>query len=321
MDALTAYTLEHRLFVLVLASYLALIIGGPRWLHHVTLYDVPAKLWRGFVSGAERRMNRAQRTKQARRFRGRLVFALLVGITLALAGVIVMMSMTTSWGWYAELVVLAYLLPIRAACLPLQELRGALAKKELRRSEDIAATLPTLNDLPADKHTAIRASIGYLAECLPRYVIVPSLYYLLLGLPGLMLCRLLTLIGDLFPIQQHRAFTGFAYKLTKFLFMIPVQLATFLMWVALMFVPKASPSNALKAFQHQVAGALPVKLTAYGMDYTLGGVGVHDSIGHHSAWIGEGRAKLELQDLNRCLVWYLYSAALWLLVITALVAI
>ncbi len=321
MEALAQYTFEHRLFILMLASYLALLIGGPRWLHHMVLYDMPARLWRAFISGAEQKLNRDNRTKTVRRFRGRLLFLLLFAVTLAVSIALVLAMVTTSWGWYVELAVVAYLLPLRASMLTPLDLKRALIAKDKEKIRTLAGQLPTLSDDPTDGHTAIRAAIGYSAESLPRYVIVPSLYYLVLGLPGLLLCRLLTMLADMFPIQHYRAFVGMPYLIGKLLFTIPIHLASLLMWCALLFVPHARVNGGLKAFQHQRAGAVPVKLAAYGLGYALGGAYVHDSMGHYGAWVNEdGKARLETKDLTRTLLWYAYSAAIWVLVITALAA-
>ncbi len=320
----TWYNLEDRLFLLVLAGYLALLTGGPRWLHTLLLYDLPARGWRRIVIGLEGRLNRQHRPVRDRRMRGRLVVLVLTGIALLVAACISLATALTGWGWYVELAALTYLLPLRVAALPALDIHRAIRHKRLQEVETLLQPHTDADLEVADGHMQLRLTVAYVARCFPRYIIAPACWYLLLGLPGLMLCRLFSLLVDLWPMShmRYRAFASVAHFWDRLVQAVPVRLALLMQWPALLFVPKARLSGGTQALSRKpgeppvTTRTLPLRLVAYGLGLSLGGSYIADGRKRPEPWIGDGRARLENTDLSRALIWYACCVGLWLVFIT-----
>ncbi len=323
MDAFTSYDFDFRITLLLLAHIIALIIGGPRWLHHIILYDLPARLWKRFLSALEQKLNRVGRTTRAKSVRGRIVFYFAATLCFVLGFAIMSLSVMTEWGWGVELIILAYLLPARASLLVLLELKEGIAQKDAKKTYACANTLPTVVTEQKDIYGALRGAISYAAECIPRYVIVPALLYMLTGIIGVLIYRLMSIWSDMFSQSQHISYSKTAHLWTRIVSFIPYHLACIISWLALAFVPKASVPNAAQAFSGSLKGALAVKLAAYGFGLTLGGVGLKDSYGHNKTWVGsraDGRAKVTVNDLSRAIVWNAYSLAVWMVALMVIAA-
>jgi cobalamin biosynthesis protein CobD/CbiB len=324
MDAWTHYNFDYRITLLLLAHCAALILGGPRWLHPIILYDAPARGVRAFLSALEVKLNRPERSSQVRKLRGRMVLWFGISVSAVCGLCLMYLSAVTQWGWAIEMLLLAYIMPIRAAHAPVTALKEAIAQKNLQAVYAIASGLPTCTTSPKDVYGALRAAMMYSAELIPRYVIIPALFYLLAGLAGALIYRLLTLWIDRFTHSHQLSYSASALLWSRMLSAIPYQLAAIVQWLALAFVPKASAPRAASAFAVNNKGALGCKLSAYGLHLTLGGAGLKDSYGHYGMWIGykdAGKARVSVNDLSRALVWNGYTIALWMLIIMVIAAI
>ncbi len=316
---------EYRLLLLVASSLGAIMIGLLYPLHRMLGYHLPAQMVRGAVSFAEKRLNRQHRSVADRRSRGRLIVMVFTALSLVISGAVWWASVWMPWGWYLELASLIYLLPYTTCLSPILIARKALQRKDYsamaRALQRISA-----NDLEqADGHMYIRVAITYLARALPRYVIAPSLWYLLAGLPGLFLCRLLSFMSDMMPASHphYRAFSAAAHFWDRMMQAIPVRLAMPLLWIGLIFVPRASLGKALQAFSTPKAAeapsntrTLPLRLAAYGLHISLGGTRMVGGISRPDPWIGDGKARLDKSDLSRCLLWVVCSIGLYFTVIS-----
>lgn len=323
MDAFTSYDFDFRITLLLLAHIIALLIGGPRWLHHIILYDVPAQLWKKILSVLELKLNRPERSACAKTVRGRIVFyvALLACIITAIA--VTSLSTFTKWGWGLELALLVYLLPSRASLLILLEIKQAVSEKDAQKTYALTYTLPTVVTKQKDIYGALRGALAFAAECIPRYVIVPALLYMGGGIIAVLIYRLMTLWADRFTNPHQQAYSASARFWTYIISFIPYHVACIVSWLALAFVPKASVSKASQAFSATHKGALAVKLAAFGFGLTLGGVGLKDSLGHYQTWVGNkdtGKAKVTINDLSRLIVWNAYSLALWIVILMVIAA-
>ncbi len=318
------YSLSDRLFLLVLSQYLAVLTGGPRVLHVMTGYELPAHGWRAVLGGMEKRLNRMNRPPQDRKARGRLVIGSGAAFLLCLGAGFVVLTNHTKYGWYAELIILAYLIPLRTAILPDLEILSACRRKRFSEIPPVLQPLTDKDLARLDGHGLIRETLTHTARVLPRYVVAPSFWYVLGGLPLLLVCRFFSMASDMFPLThpRTRAFAASAHFWDNLFQALPARFALILMWPALLFVPSASAREATRAWTRLPSEAkisttnLPVRLAAYGLRISLGGPGDTGGIHRPEPWIGQGKAKLVSSDLTRALIWYGCCGLLWLVCIT-----
>jgi adenosylcobinamide-phosphate synthase len=318
MLELEHYTLHDRLFLLILSQCAALLFGW-RLLHQVTGYELPARAMRALFTNVEMRLNRLNRPVADRKARGRLVVWIGATLMLIVGGGVVMFATTTASGWYLELALLVYLIPLRAVILPhLEILRACKAK----RFKDIPPLLQPLTDgdvQEMDGFGMIRHTVASLARIFPRRIVTPACWYLIGGMPALFVCRFIGAWAEMFPLTHPRfhSFALIAHRLDTMLQFIPTRFAMLLMWLGLCFTAGGSARKARIAWQNPTTVVLPVRMAAYGFGLSLGGAYYAGGVKRPDAWIGDGRAKLTSSDLSRALIWVGCSALLWLVVISS----
>jgi adenosylcobinamide-phosphate synthase len=314
------YNLDDRIFLLALASYVALLIGGPRWLHAVMGYDAPARYWRNFLRVIEARLNRPQRHVLDRLWRGKLVLIIALLIACIAGCVCVALTSLTPYGWVFEVCVAAYLMPIRAGLSSVIETQRMIKQKKLVKIPELLQPITDTDVLAADGHMLIRIAVAHTAIYLPRYVIAPAFWYILLGMPALMVCRLLSCLSDLFPQshKRYRSFANAAHFWDKAMQLVPVRFSMIILWLGVFFVPKGRVRQVVQAFTRQPAEPaittrnLPVRFAAYAFGWSLAGPRPVDGVIRPDSWIGNGKARLDNTDLSRALLWAGCNVGLWL---------
>jgi cobalamin biosynthesis protein CobD/CbiB len=317
-------TIHQRLFLLMLASYISLFFGS-RFAYNIMCYELPALCWRRILIGLQHRLNRSHRRRKDRRVRGSMVIILLAFVVTLLSLPLTTATYTTQWGWVAEMILLAYLIPIRHSVFPYLEIARALRTKDKARA--VRWLQPhTERDLEqVDGHTLIRIAIMSLSCSFSRYVVAPTCYYLLFGITGVLLCRLFSCVVDLFPIShtRYRSYAASAYFFDSILHILPTRLSLMLLGCAMWLTPSTSARSGWNVLMHDPSNdpttginTLPMRMVAYGFGFALGGTGHAGGVALRSAWIGTGKSRLELSDLYRVIVWYGITALLWLVLVT-----
>jgi adenosylcobinamide-phosphate synthase len=320
------YAWDDRLFMLIIGQFVALLIGAPRWLHTLIMYDAPSRIWRSTLMGIAVRLNRPNRPHADRKMRGRFVLWVLSLLVIIIGMGVVMLTIHTRYGWLVECIFIAYLIPIRACILPILEAKQAWKQKKLTALPALLRGCTDRDTEVMDVYGLVRVAVTYSAVAFPRYAVAPAMWYLALGVSGLFVCRLITCLADMLPPShvRTRAFATSIHRADIFLQMIPVRLALLIQWSALLFVPNASVVHAAGAWTQKNAEPsitthnLPIRLAAYGLDVSLGGDYRVGSVVRPEPWIGTGRAKLSSKDLSRCVIWYGVSVLIWMAIITGI---
>jgi cobalamin biosynthesis protein CobD/CbiB len=326
MDAIANYSFENRLFLLVIASYAALLIGLSGTLFHFLLLDSPARGWRAVLNTLETRLNRPHRPVRDRILRGRLLLLILCSIVVFIGVCVILLTSFTAFGWIIEITFLTYLLPVSRILLPIRQGLALLKSRKIKQLPALIQPLTDVDTHDADGFHLIRIMVTYSINAFPRYIVTPTFWYLLLGLPALFVCRLMTVLTDMFPstIGKNRSFVTAFHFWDKAMQLVPVRIGVFFLWCAMIFVPKAHPLRALRAFTHIQTDAplttrtLCTRLCAYALHYSLAGPYTVQGEKRADKWIGSGKARLDSTDLARVLWWYWCSIGLWLTTLTGI---
>jgi adenosylcobinamide-phosphate synthase len=166
-----------------------------------------------------------------------------------------------------------------------------------------------------DEHGVARAAIESLAENFGDAVVAPVFWYVLFGMPGLIIYKAAntmdSMIGHLTP--QYRAFGMAAARFDDALNFIPARLAGILIVLAAFFAPKASPWGAFKtmirdAGKHRSVNAgWPEGAMAGALGLALAGPRRYSQHVVNDPWVGDGRARATVLDIRRGL--YVYAVA------------
>ena len=308
-------------FILLLALALDALIGDPRWLPH------PVRAM-GWLTGLlDRALNRERLGKSTRMLLGALVVLLVAGASAAAGWAVAHYAGALGWGWLAELALVATLLAQRDMTDHMVRVARALDRGVEPAREAVRHIVG--RDLRAlDEHGIARAAIESGAENYSDGVVAPAIWYLLLGLPGLLAYKAIntmdSMIGHRSP--RHHAFGRAAARLDDAVNWVPARIAGGLIAMAALVVPGARPARALRTMvrdaprhsspnagwpEAAMAGALGLAL--------LGPRQYEGEAAGDEAWLGDGRRDATAHDLRRT-VWVFAAACALVAVLTAAIA-
>jgi adenosylcobinamide-phosphate synthase len=304
--------LIHPWLVLAALS-LEAAIGYPRWLYRLVRHPV---VWIGaLIAAAERRLNRPSLSFAARRLLGVGVLVLIC----AVAGVA---------GWAVQAAPLpapavSLIVVLAATCgLAQRSLYDhvAVVAKALREGDLTAARLKVgrvvgrdVGNLDADG--VAKAAIESLAESFSDGVVAPAFWFLLGGLPGLLIYKAVNTADSMIGHREERwrAFGWASARFDDLLNLVPARLSGLLIAAA----GRQGWRIMLRdAHRHASPNAgWPEAAMAGALGKTLGGAATYDGEVLQRPTLGDGSAPT-VADLDRALRLYLIACGLlWALLI------
>ena len=187
----------------------------------------PATLTARLAAILDRKLNRQERGDTTRLVRGLLVVLVFVAGALATGAIIHLASQTLPHGWSLELVTLLCCLQGRGPWQQIRTVRRALDHRGLDAARIEIRTLTRRDPDALDEHGIARAAIEAAAGHLNQGVVAPAFWYILLGLPGVLLWTAVNaldrIIGQRTPRYEQFGLT--AARLDDALNYLPARLA------------------------------------------------------------------------------------------------
>lgn len=308
--------ISHTSLIVVLVALIAdgVLSGLPglRW-----LLDLPQAMIRNLACWFDEKLNRVQRGRGALRLRGAIVAIVVVAIAGGAGQGLETLARQVPLGGFVYVGALLFMIDLRR---PVDAMRRTLAA--LRGGDDVRAAIrvaPLVRfDIPDDDRYAIaRAAIEGGAARIVEGLFVTVFWFLLLGLPGVCVCRGLGAAADAIgrTSPRHSDF-GFAVaRLNDVLSLPGALIAGPVMSIAALFCPGTRPARAIVGWLRDLAargitaGYRAEGAVAGALGLTLGGPRLFDGEVIGGSWIDDGRARVGLADVKR---------AVFLLVIAAL---
>ncbi|MHA1600917.1 MAG: cobalamin biosynthesis protein [Alphaproteobacteria bacterium] len=242
------YSSAEPLFLLFMALAIEAYLGGlsvrGSWLPQ------PRRAFARLVRGVERRLNRPERSVTDRRRRGIVAVVGLAVLALVIGALAGLLSRYYPFAWVIELLFLPLILSQRGTWRRGAAVADALkdgslirAREELRplvRERIEAARLDGL-----DAAGIIEVTIAGIALRFTALLVGPVLWYVLLGLPGLLLQQA-TYVMDLALGGRAEAFGRAAERMNGLVSAPSRALAALLLAVSAAFVPGGKPLAALR---------------------------------------------------------------------------
>lgn len=291
--------LENRLLLLLLALPLSGLVGmiGAA-LKRVTRIS-PAALAAKLLRTLEKKLNRERRDAADRRRRGLIVMMTLMLLALALGLVFTFVLGKSYYGGVIIVALLAWLLPAGEMMATARHYHRLLARGYTEDARDALANTPWRNRALLDSHGMVRAGIENMAVTFSDRIVAPAIWFLMLGLPGLLASRLLGSMAETW--HAHRDFFGSAaVRAHSILHSVPSWVAAMLLTAAASFTPFARQRGGLTLTFAQWNGSNPyasaIAATATGLSLALGGP---LSVYVAPVWLGQGTPKAEASDMAR----------------------
>lgn len=301
------------LFLLFLALGAEAVLGPMNWLFRRLPH--PVALMGRAIAWAERRLNRAERPEATRRRRGMLMVAALCALALALGAGLSALARLLPYAWPLEVIAAALLLAQRGLFEHVDDVARALQNNGLEAGRYAVSRIVGRDPQSLDEHGICRAAIESLAENFSDAVVAPALWYVLLGLPGLLLYKTVNTMDSMvgYRNDRYRAFGWAAARLDDLLNLVPARLSGLIIALAALVAVRGNPFRALAtmatdAGHHRSPNSgWPEAAMAGALGLALGGPRRYPGLVVDEKWIGRGRARATVADIDRAL--HLFSAA------------
>ena len=298
--------------LLLIALLLDAYLGDARM--PFRLFRHPVEIIGSLIDWFDRKLNRENRPPVDRALRGALVVVLVAGLAGTVGWCGSWLTQHHDFGWVPELFLLTALLAGRGLYDRVRAV-GVGLENSLEEGREAVSHIVGRAPQHLDDHGVARAAIESCAENFSDGLIAPVFWYVLFGLPGLMVYKAVntmdSMIGHMTP--KYRAFGMAAARLDDVLNLIPARLSGLFLVVAAIFTPGAHPLKAFKIMlrdsgKHRSMNAgWPEGAAAGALDIALAGPRRYSKRVVDDPWVGEGTARVTVKDIRRML--YLYVNA------------
>ena len=278
------------------------------------LFRHPVEIIGALIDWFDRKLNRENRTAVDRAFRGALVVLIVAGLSGTVGWGSSWLTQHHDFGWVLELFILTAMLAGRGLYDSVRAV-GIGLEESLEKGRQAVSHIVGRAPKHLDKHGVSRAAIESCAENFSDGLVAPVFWYVLFGLPGLMVYKAVntmdSMIGHMTP--KYQAFGMTAARVDDVLNLIPARLSGLFLVLAATFTPGAHPFKALKIMlrdsgKHRSMNAgWPEGAAAGALDIALAGPRRYQESITDDPWLGDGTARAGVKDIRRML--YLYVTA------------
>jgi adenosylcobinamide-phosphate synthase len=260
----------------------------------------------------DRKLNREIRSEAARRIRGIVTVAALVGSAGALGLAIRLMSRGSVIGAAVEIVLIAVLVAQRSLYEHVADVAYALNRGGLAAGREAVRHIVGRDPQSLDAHGVARAAIESLAENFSDGVVAPVFWYLLLGLPGLFAYKMANTLDSMIghKTKRYRSFGWAAARFDDVVNWVPARISGVLIAAAALFAAQSRPGRAVAimlrdAGKHRSLNAgWPEGAMAGALGLALAGPRHYPEGVVRDPWVGEGTARAATADIARALTLY-----------------
>jgi adenosylcobinamide-phosphate synthase len=319
--ALAMSALAAAPLVLALALALDRLVGDPAWLWRSIPH--PVALMGRVIDWLDLHLNDSTRGFEAVRRRGVLALVILGAGAALVGGALDLILSSVPFGWVAEAVVIAVFLAHKSLVDHVAAVARALIGDGLQTGRSAVAKIVGRDVSVLDEPGVARAAIESAAENFSDAVVGPAFWYLVLGLPGLLVYKAVntadSMIGNRSP--RHAAFGWASARLDDLLNFVPARLSALLL-AATAALSGANVRAAARiawrdAPKHKSPNAgWPEAALAGALGLALGGPRRYGADEVDGAWLNpEGRAEAAPDDIS---VAVLVIDAAWALLVVLL---
>jgi adenosylcobinamide-phosphate synthase len=303
----------ETLGLLLLALVLDAVLGEMPLLFRIVPH--PVVLIGRAVAALDRRLNRIERSDRSRMVRGGLVVALLVAAAVAVGTAIHWIAVEIPFGWFLELFVMTALLAQRSLYDHVAAVGTALRQSGLAGGRAAVARIVGRDPNALDDHGVCRAAIESLAENFSDGVAAPVFWTVVFGLPGLIAYKTINTLDSMIAHKTPRYlyFGRVAARVDDAANWIPARLSGLILAAAALVAPGARPVAALRtmwadAAKHKSPNAgWPEGAVAGALDLALAGPRRYPEMVVNDPWIGSGRARVTVADIDAALRLYVIA--------------
>ena len=302
-----------RLMLLVAGLAIDALFGDMPWLFRQIPH--PVVLAGRAVAFFDRKLNRETRGEAVRCGRGIITVILLVGAAAPLGFVVEGLCRGRLPGAVVEAALIGVLVAQRSLYEHVAAVANALDAGGLPAGRAAVSHIVDRDPTSLDSHGVARAAIESLAENFSDGVVAPVFWYLLLGLPGLLVYKMAntldSMIGHRTP--HYRSFGWAAARFDDLLNLVPAPISGLLLVTAAVFAKSGRPDRALVIMlrdgrkHHSPNAGWPESAMAGALGLALAGPRRYPEGLVADPWLGDGSARAATTDIIRALRLYRFA--------------
>ena len=311
--------------ILLLGLMIDAVVGDMRPLFRVMPH--PVVMVGGLVDFLEARLNRAERGQETRFLRGALTVVAVGVLAVLAAWGVLLVTRGIPGGWLIELFLVVALVAQRSLYDHVAAVAKALDEGGVPAGRIAVSHIVGRDPRALDEHCVGRAAVESLFENFADGVVAPAFWYIIAGMPGLFLCKAVNTLDSMIGHRNERyaAFGAIAARLDTAMNFLPARLAAIIIAVAAAFAPHGKPLEALRtvlrdARRHKSLNAgWPEAAAAGALGLALAGPRRYEGIMVDDPWVGEGRARVNSDDIRRALFLFFLACLIHLGLVGGLV--
>ena len=299
--------------IVLLALAMDAIIGDPNWLYRRIPHPIAAIGC--MMNQLDLFLNRPQVKNPTKKILG----VLFIIIALSVAGIIGWGMQTglklMEFGQLLEAILVSIFLAQNSLYRHVRNVAQALVSDGLDAARLSVSHIVGRDPATLDDSGVCRASIESLSENFSDGVIAPVFWYLIAGMPGILMYKTLntadSMVGHLSP--KYKYFGWASARLDDVANFIPARLTALLIFLTALIIPSTKGFKSLRscltyANRHRSTNAgWPEAAMAGALDIRIAGPRVYNGIVVNDPWMGDGNPNLRTNDINRALKLYLSS--------------
>ncbi len=299
--------------IVLLALAMDAIIGDPNWLYRKIPHPIAAIGC--MMNQLDLFLNRPQVKNPTKKILG----VLFIIIALSVAGIIGWGMQTglklMEFGQLLEAILVSIFLAQNSLYRHVRNVAQALVSDGLDAARLSVSHIVGRDPATLDDSGVCRASIESLSENFSDGVIAPVFWYLIAGIPGILMYKTLntadSMVGHLSP--KYKYFGWASARLDDAANFIPARLTALLIFLTALIIPSTKGFKSLRscltyANRHRSTNAgWPEAAMAGALDIRIAGPRVYNGIVVNDPWMGDGNPNLRTNDINRALKLYFSS--------------
>ena len=305
--------LSDNIPLVLLAMAIDAIIGDPNWLYRNIPHPIAAI--GSMINQLDLLLNRPQWKNLTRKILGILFIITVLSVAGGIGWSIQIGLTLIELGQWPEAIVVSIFLAQNSLYRHVKNVAEAIVSDGLDAARVSVSHIVGRDPASLDESAICRASIESLSENFSDGVIAPIFWYLIAGIPGILIYKTLntadSMVGHLNDKYTH--FGWASARLDDVANFIPARLTALLIFLTAMIIPSAQGFKALEsclrdANRHRSVNAgWPEAAMAGALNIRIAGPRVYNGIVVNSPWMGDGNPDLRSNDINQAL--QLYFAA------------
>lgn len=296
--------------ILVGALLLDAIFGEPRWLWQRVPH--PAVLMGKLIGRADQDYNEGINRKT----KGMIVMIALV-VAAWLLGVIISL-----FGWLPQMLLAAVLLAQRSLVQHVQSVGDAL-RLSLGDGRFMVSRIVSRDTKNMDQSAVARSAIESGAENLSDGVIAPAFWFLIGGLPGLLIYKIVNTADSMigYKTERHKDFGWAAARLDDVLNWVPARLTALSMALAHFGLGQWKAIRSDAALHRSPNAGWPESAMARALKISVAGPRSYDGVMQDFPYVNpKGRKTLSADDVDACCraLWLTWAVGLAIVVMLAI---